>query len=76
MPRDVTVPAPHPGVASVELDDNVPVGLDLLDVTALRVGRIGDGAVPGAGAGGQDIHVEPVEMDGVAKQPGLVWAIH
>lgn len=66
MPRDVAVERPHTGVGRIELHHNVPIGLDLLHVAALRVARVGDGAVPGeAGSGGQHVHVVSVQVDRV-----------
>lgn len=49
----------------VKLNDYMAVALDLLDVAALWVGWVGDCAIPGAGAGGQDVHVVSVEVDRV-----------
>lgn len=50
----------------IELDDNVPIGSHLLDVTALRVVAVHDDAVPGPCALGQDVHVVAVKVDRVA----------
>lgn len=52
----------------IELHDNVPVGPHLLNVTALRVVAVHDGAVPGPWALGQDVHVEAVKMDRMAAE--------
>lgn len=68
VPRDVAVEGPHARVGGVELHDNVPAGLDLLHVAALRVVGVGDGAVPGeAGARGQHVHVVAVQVDRVRR---------
>lgn len=57
---------PDSRMVGIELNDNVSVGPHLLDVTALRVVGVHDGAVPGPCALGQDVHVEAVEVDRVA----------
>lgn len=40
---------------------------NLLDITALGVMSVDDGAVPSAGAFMQEIHVEAVQMDGMSR---------
>ena len=57
---------PDSCVVRIELNDNVPVGPHLLDVTALRVVAVHDDAVPGPCALGQDVHVVAVKVDRVA----------
>lgn len=60
---------PDSRVVRVELHHNItPVGPHLLDVTALRVVRVDDGAVPGPCSLGQDVHVEAVEVDRVTAE--------
>lgn len=60
---------PDSRVVRVELHHNVtPVGPHLLDVTALRVVRVDDGAVPCSCSLGQDVHVEAVEVDRVTAE--------
>lgn len=50
----------------VKLYHQVSVGLHLDNVTPLGVVLVDDGAVPGAWALVQDIHVEAVQMDRVS----------
>lgn len=60
---------PDSCVVGVELHHDVPVRADLLDVTALRVVGVHDGAVPGqTRALGQDVHVESVEVNRVTVE--------
>jgi hypothetical protein len=74
MPRDVAMQRPDTGVILVPLENNVAggdgcavegAGLHELDVTALSVVWVGDGAVPFADAFGEDVEVVAVEMLGV-----------
>lgn len=60
---------PDSCVVGVKLHHDVPVRADLLDVTTLRVVGVHDGAVPGqTWALGQDVHVEPVEVNRVTVE--------
>ncbi len=70
MPRDVAMERPHAGVVGEVLQHDVAwggggAGLDELDVAALRVLLVHDGAVPGADALGEDVEVVPVQVHGV-----------
>lgn len=69
VPSDVAMEGPGTRVLlGVELHDHVAVGADLLDVTTLGVGGVGDGSVPGQAVTlGEDIHVEAVKMHGVTE---------
>lgn len=67
---------PDTRVGRVELHNNVPVGLHLLHIATLRVGRVRDSAIPcKAGASGQDIHVVTVQVDRV-RRGGVVADNH
>lgn len=59
---------PNSRMVRIELNDDVPVGPHLLDVTSLRVVGVHDDAVPGPWALGQDVHVEAVKVDRVAVE--------
>ena len=70
VPRDVAVERPHARVVGDVLQHDVARGgggarLDDLDVAALGVLLVDDGAVPGADALGQDVEVVPVQVHGV-----------
>lgn len=66
MPRNVAVERPQAGVGRVELHHDVPVGLHLLHVAALRIARVGYGAVPReTGPGGEHPHVVTVQVNRV-----------
>lgn len=63
---------PRTSVRSVELHDNVAVGLHLLHITTLWVLGVHDCAVPSACAGSEDVHVKTVEMDWMTNSELLV----
>lgn len=52
-------------MVGIELHHDVPIGADLLNVTALRVVGVYNDAVPGSCTLGQNVHVIAVEMDRV-----------
>ena len=57
MPRDVAVQRPHTRIIGVVLNDEMGrggggAGLDKLHIAALRIGDVGNNAVPYAGAFG------------------------
>lgn len=67
VPRDMAMQWPHTGVVGVVLDDEIRggglrAGLNELHVSALRVGRVHDGAVPCARTFGQNVKVMSVQM--------------
>lgn len=67
VPGDVAVEGPDARVVRHVLQHDVPrggrgAGLDDLHVAALGVLLVGDGAVPGADALGQDVEVVPVQV--------------
>lgn len=67
VPRDMAMQWPHTGVVGVVLDDHMggdgrSAGLNELHVSALRVGRVHDDAVPCARAFGQNVKVVSVQM--------------
>ena len=70
MPRDMAMERPDAWIIRVVLEHDVArrcggARLDELDVAALRVLLMGDGAVPGADALGQDVEVVSVQVHGV-----------
>lgn len=67
VPRDVAVEGPHARVVRLVLQHDVArrgggARLHELHVPPLRVGLVGDCAVPGADALGQDVEVVPVQV--------------
>lgn len=80
VPRDVAVERPDARVVHGELHDDVArlaavaagCGGQDLRVAALRVGRVGDAPVPGAGPGGEDEHVVAVQVHGVVGDGDVV----
>ena len=77
MPRNVAVKRPHARVVGRDLEHDIrrPSRGRLrqqLDVTTLRVRRVRDGAVPGAGADGLDEDVVAVEVHWVRGGDGVV----
>lgn len=63
MHHQVAMERPHTGVVRVPLDDDIRgivrrARAQLLAITALRIARIGDGAIPGPKALGQNPEVE------------------
>lgn len=65
MPSDMAVERPHPRIRQVDLQHDVAERRHNLRVPALRVGGVGDGAVPLAGALGKDVEVVAVDVHGV-----------
>ena len=70
VPGDVAVEGPDARIVGVDLHDDVAghgrrASGQNLHVAALRVVRVGDGAVPVSGAGGQDLEVVAVHVHGV-----------
>lgn len=68
MPCDVAVHRPDAGVVELDLHNEVAAGADELGVAALRVLRVDDLAVPGAGAFGEDVHVVAVGVHGMGSR--------
>lgn len=67
MPGNVAVERPHAWVAGgIELHHEVPLRANLEDVSALRVLRVDDCAIPLAVSFVEYVHVEAVEMHGMA----------
>ena len=70
MPRDMAMERPHARIIRLVLQHDVArhaggAALDELHVATLGVVLVGDCAVPGADALGQDVEVVAVEMHGV-----------
>lgn len=66
VPGNVAVEGPGTGVVGVKLHDHVAVGCEVVRVAALWVcGVCNGGAVPGAGAVVEDVHVMAVEVHGL-----------
>lgn len=72
VPGDVAVEGPHARVVRVVLHHEVAVRLDHLHVPPVREGVVGDGAVPGAGALGEDEEVVAVQVHGVQRTDFVV----
>ena len=62
MPHDMAMKRPHARIIAIVLHDHIPVRLQQLHVSPLRVPAVHDAAIPGAQAFAQHVHVVPVQV--------------
>lgn len=72
MPCDMTVERPDTRIRSIDLHDDIPIWLQELHISPLRIVRIDDrGAIPISKPLVQDKHVVSVQMHRVRRASGI-----